>query len=114
MKPQTAKYRGQYGEKKALLFLKENHFKILEKNYISKFGEIDIIAQSPESSIHFIEVKTYLHKNWVHPLEMIKKQYPKIKKTAQIYLQKKHMFNQPLQIDAIIVSESKIDHIQNI
>lgn len=39
-------------------YLKKKGYFILEKNYKTKFGEIDIIAQSPENIIVFVEVKT--------------------------------------------------------
>jgi len=48
---------GKVGEEKAVQFLKENKFKILERNYRTPFGEIDIIAQKSET-LYFVEVKT--------------------------------------------------------
>lgn len=48
---------GALGEKLAAEYLKKNHYKILQKNYKSKLGEIDIIAQSGDTVV-FAEVKT--------------------------------------------------------
>ena len=36
--------KGNLAEDKACKFLSENHFHIVERNYYSRFGEIDIIA----------------------------------------------------------------------
>ena len=36
---------GKFGEKIAEKYLLENKYKILEKNYLCKYGEIDIIAK---------------------------------------------------------------------
>ena len=47
---------GILGEDKACAFLKKQGFKILKRNFHSKFGEIDIIATKDEI-LHFIEVK---------------------------------------------------------
>lgn len=48
---------GAIGEQIAANFLKSKGFKILEVNYLKKWGEIDIVARGTEK-IRFIEVKT--------------------------------------------------------
>ena len=47
---------GREGESAAIAFLKENGYRILEKNFRSKLGEIDVIAEQA-GVIIFIEVK---------------------------------------------------------
>lgn len=48
---------GDLGENIAKMFLMKHSFKILEQNYLKKWGEIDIVAQN-KGILHFIEVKT--------------------------------------------------------
>lgn len=48
---------GKAGEATAIKYLKKNKYRILEENYSTKLGEIDIIAQK-DDYIVFIEVKT--------------------------------------------------------
>ena len=48
---------GVLGENTACKFLKKKHYKILERNFVSKYGEIDIIAKHKKELI-FVEVKT--------------------------------------------------------
>jgi putative endonuclease len=48
---------GMEGENLAVRFLKKNGYKILERNYRSLLGEIDIIAQE-KGALAFVEVKT--------------------------------------------------------
>lgn len=48
---------GQYGEKLAAEFLERRGFKIVERNFHTRWGEIDVIAQHGRS-LHFVEVKT--------------------------------------------------------
>ncbi len=48
---------GKIGEDFACEFLKKQNFTIKHRGYISKFGEIDIIAEN-NSKVYFFEVKT--------------------------------------------------------
>ena len=57
MKPFSNQAFGALGEKLAAKHLKQQHYKILYKNYKNKLGEIDIIARDG-NEIVFVEVKT--------------------------------------------------------
>jgi len=63
---------GNKGEDIACRFLEMNHFSILDRNFLKKQGEIDIVAEK-EGKIVFIEVKTisresgYRAEDNVHP-----------------------------------------------
>ncbi len=48
---------GKSGEDEAERLLKTSGFKIIEKNYRCRFGEIDIIAKEKDTLV-FVEVKT--------------------------------------------------------
>jgi len=50
---------GQAGENQALDYLQERGFRLIERNFRSKFGEIDLIMQQdhPVSQIVFVEVR---------------------------------------------------------
>lgn len=48
---------GDIGENIACDFLKRKGFEIIERNYLRKWGEIDIIARK-SNFIHFVEVKS--------------------------------------------------------
>ncbi len=47
---------GEQGESLAVWYLKKNGYKILEQNYRTKLGEIDIIAKEKKTLV-FVEVK---------------------------------------------------------
>ena len=48
---------GDLGEDFAEMFLVKHSYRILDRNYRKKFGEIDIVA-SRDNVVSFIEVKT--------------------------------------------------------
>jgi Holliday junction resolvase-like predicted endonuclease len=48
---------GLLGEKYAEMFLVKHGFSIIDRNFSTRFGEIDIVAVK-DNSYHFIEVKT--------------------------------------------------------
>jgi len=48
---------GDIGENVACEFLKRRGFEIVDRNYLRKWGEIDIIAKK-SNLIHFVEVKS--------------------------------------------------------
>jgi Holliday junction resolvase-like predicted endonuclease len=49
---------GKIGEDMACGYLVDKDYSIIDKNFGLKFGEIDIIALSPDKTLVFIEVKT--------------------------------------------------------
>jgi putative endonuclease len=49
---------GGVGEDLAHIYLKNKGYRIINRNYRAKYGEIDIIAKSPSGVLVFIEVKT--------------------------------------------------------
>ncbi|WP_445343214.1 YraN family protein [Bifidobacterium sp. ESL0819] len=54
----TSRELGRLGEDYACQWLRQRNWKILARNWRSRFGELDIIALDPESILVFVEVKT--------------------------------------------------------
>jgi len=101
---------GKNGEARACEYLKAQGLEILTTNFHSRFGEIDIIAQSKET-VHFIEVKASLNYD---PIERItQSKYTKILKTIEYYLYR-HPVEVDYQVDAIIIKNNNVEWIKNI
>lgn len=49
---------GKLGEDLACQYLRKKGYKIIERNYWQTWGELDIIARSPEKILVIVEVKT--------------------------------------------------------
>ena len=56
-KPTERQKIGQIGEDLACEFLEKTGYKIVDRNYLKKWGEIDIVAKN-NKKIHFVEVKS--------------------------------------------------------
>lgn len=52
---------GKSGEDSACRYLVDKGYKIIERNFRKPWGELDIIAKSPEKILVFVEVKTVQH-----------------------------------------------------
>jgi putative endonuclease len=103
--------KGNLAEDKACEFLDENGFMIVERNFYSRFGEIDIIA-SKDEVLHFIEVKSGL--DYESAIQNITPQkLSRFIKTTHIYM-KKNSLDVDFVIDAIIVTPKRVEMIENI
>ena len=103
--------KGNIAEEKAAIFLIENGYQIIEKNFYSRFGEIDIIA-TKEAVLHFIEVKS--GEDYELAIQNITpRKLSRIVKTLQVYM-KKNALHVDFMIDAVIVTPQNIEILENI
>ena len=68
---QRASELGERGEEFTVTFLQQRGYRIIDRNWRIKEGEIDIVALSPENETVFIEVKTRSSAAFGDPLESI-------------------------------------------
>ena len=99
---------GDIGENVACDFLERRGFEIIERNYLRKWGEIDIVARK-SNLIHFIEVKSVTHgtssyrpEDNMHPWKL-----RRLSRVMQTYLLEKKL-DCDWQLDLITV---KIDQL---
>lgn len=102
---------GISGENRAVKFLKKQGFEILDRNFHSKFGEIDIIA-SKNNILHFIEVKS-TQNDYETAYRLTKSKFEKLIKTINFYLLHKGL-NSDFQLDLLCVEKKSIDLKENI
>lgn len=109
--------RGQLGEIKAAEFLRKKRYKILDVNYTTRFGEIDLIA-SNKKYICFIEVKQRSSDSIAQPREFVNyAKQQKIIASAKLYLSQNKTNLQPrFDVVEIITENNKIKlvkHLEN-
>jgi len=112
---------GEIGENCACDYLKRKGYKIIERNYSKKWGEIDIVAKI-EKMIHFIEVKsvsreksqwnvnheTYRPEDNVHPWKLAR-----LGRVVQSYLLEREVAGD-WQFDAVIVYVDVVKRISRV
>ncbi|MCR5186310.1 MAG: YraN family protein [Clostridia bacterium] len=104
---------GKIGEDIACKYLIEKGYAILERNYVEKGGEIDIIARNGREII-FVEVKARCSKKNGDGIESITWQKIRhIKNVSKIYILKKRLFNYSIRYDAIDINFSRTSHSIN-
>lgn len=104
---------GKIGEELAIEYLKKKKYKIIEKNFSSNIGEIDIIAQNKEAVV-FVEVKSRTSAKFGLPREAVNwSKQQKIRNIALFYLKSKRWINKPCRFDVIDILDGEITHIEN-
>jgi len=79
---------GEKGEGLAAKFLRKKGYKIMEQNYQTRIGEIDIIAMDGETLV-FVEVKTRESLHYGLPFESVTGyKRKKIANVAMLYLKR--------------------------
>jgi putative endonuclease len=104
---------GKKGEEKALRFLKKRGYRIIEKNYVCKMGEMDIIARDKDTLV-FIEVKTRTSTEFGPPqLAVNLSKQRQLSKVALNYLKEKHLEDPKARFDVVaILLEQKKEEIE--
>jgi len=107
------KVKGCKGELLAEQYLKKQKYKILEKNYRNKIGEIDIIAKEKETLV-FVEVKARETVIFGRPCEAVTPyKQNKIRGVANYYLMLNGWSERDVRFDVVEVLDGEINHIQN-
>lgn len=128
---------GDKGERIATKYLKKKGYKIIERNYLEKCGEIDIIALK-DDILHFVEVKTVSRENrqcskfWMRscvicetdeefrPEENVSfLKIQRLKRVISVFLTKSLFKDHDYQLDVVSVvlrccAKPDITHIKNV
>ena len=101
--------RGKTGEEHVCEYLSGLGWRIAERNYRIRGGEIDIIAED-DATIAFVEVKTRKSGSAFNGLEAMTKQKMRcIFRTAEHYLQKKPESGKLVRFDLALVDVTTED-----
>ena len=107
--------KGRLGEEIALKYIISKGGTIVEKNYRTKMGEIDLIAKM-NGELVFVEVKSRSNINYGYPCEAVNyKKKRKITNVAKYYILDNSLEDISVRFDVIEIylTDKKINHIVN-
>ncbi len=111
--------KGKHGEMIAIDHIKRSGLRVVESNYYTRFGEIDIIAKC-DNVYHFIEVKTRLTNQLGTAVESLtRSKINSFVKTVQSYIKRNNLKALEYSLDLIAIDISNdgtidIEWIKNI
>lgn len=92
---------GKAAENAAAKFLESNGYKVIRRNYKTKFGEVDIIAKD-KSVICFVEVKARHSRLFGEPKEAVSAvKQRQISKAAICYLKENNLLERAARFDVV-------------
>lgn len=111
---------GKFGQDIAAEFFLKRDYKILQNNFYTRFGEIDLIAEK-DGQIIFAEVKTRFGHNFGLPEDALDfGKAKKIEETALEYLTKNNINSDNYRYDLVAVEidkekkKAQIRHYKNV
>lgn len=111
------KKTGNDGEERAAKFLQHAGYRVLERNYRSRYGEVDIIV-CKEDTVAFVEVKTWPRGDFFSLAKAVDgRKQKRIIKTAKRFLAEHRQYNDCyVRFDLIaldMAGQDEICHIEN-
>lgn len=114
--------KGKKGEGIAEKYLQDTGHKVVEKNYSTKFGEIDLITVK-NKTIRFVEVKTKVGETFGAPEEMIDlRKIRQVMRLGEAYMIKNQLISryESSQVDAVCIvfdsqgNKVRLDYYENL
>ena len=108
---------GREGEALAVAYLKKKGYRIIERNYSCRLGEIDIVAMD-RKTICFVEVKTRSSDGYDRPeVSVHKDKQRKVSRVALWFLKDKRLGDTRARFDVLAITRrgdsNQVHHIKN-
>lgn len=105
---------GAKKEEEACLFLQEKGYEIIDKNFYSRYGELDLVCKKKEYLV-FVEVKYRREDAFGYPSEAVtRKKQRAMYRTAEYYLYKNQIkADTPCRFDVVSILGNEISLIEN-
>jgi len=109
---------GVKGEETACEYLKQQNFEIIERNFRSQQGEIDIIAKDNKCYV-FVEVKYYSFRSLSSPMYAVRKSKKEsIIHAARLYVHQNKLYKETCRFDVLAIyrelsGKTIVNHIRN-
>lgn len=93
---------GTVGERDAQKHLEKKGFKFIDRNFLTRWGELDLIMESSDGTVVFVEVKSRVRTEVGSPLEQIDQdKMSHLKRAIEMYLHQRGWGERPARLDAL-------------
>ncbi len=115
MRPGDRRRRGNAAEDLAARYLERQGFQILERNFTTRVGEIDLIAREGEVLV-FVEVRSLSPEMAFHPVTTLTpRKLSHLKRAMELYLYRRGLVGQvPVRLDVVTVIWSRPPRIEHL
>lgn len=101
--PHARRLFGDASEQLAEQYLVEHGYRILDRQFLTRVGEIDLVAEQGEEIV-FVEVKARHTDEFGYPEEAVTKaKLRKIAQAAELYLRLKQMTDRSFRVDVVAI-----------
>lgn len=109
---------GNAGEKIAVRYLLKKGYKIIERNFLCRQGEIDVIAKKGNEYV-FVEIKTRTNRKYGNGIDAVNVEKRKhMWNSAKYFLYIHNLFNYDIRFDVIEIFLAGrtyyINHVKNV
>lgn len=108
--------KGDEGELLAQRALEKKGYRLIQRNYSCKMGEIDLVMMHKKRLV-FVEVKARKDNAYYRPIEAITpSKLKKLYRTAQLYLMQYKGAYESIQLDVceVFLDRDQVEHIENV
>ena len=104
---------GREAEERAARFLQDLGYKLLERSFRSRAGEIDLVVKDG-STLVFVEVKARSRAGFGGPESAVTRaKKARFSKTAAVYLQKNKIRPEAVRFDVIAILDGRLTHLKD-
>ena len=93
---------GPVGEQDAQKFLRKKGYKFIDRNFATRWGELDLVMESGDGTVVFVEVKSRIESEVGSPLEQIDQdKMSHLKRAMETYLHQRGWDERAARLDAV-------------
>ncbi|MDG5815128.1 YraN family protein [Chitinispirillales bacterium ANBcel5] len=105
--------KGRIGENRAVEYLLGKGYTIVSRNFQTKAGEIDCIAQDMDGTFVFVEVKSARYGSRNPLFSITPSKQKNLIRVARRYMMEHKIVNKPCRFDVIAVVKGEVEHLKN-
>lgn len=93
---------GTAGERDAQKFLEKKGYKFIDRNFLTRWGEVDLVMEGAGGEVVFVEVKSRIQSEVGSPLEQIDQdKMSHLKRAIEMYLHLRGWDEREARLDAV-------------